>query len=52
MLPVSHLSPPIYEQHHIKYGEHGPERYLRIATVMASGDVAQGQITSGFSPWD
>lgn len=26
--------------------------YLRIATVMASGEVAQGQITSGFSPWD
>lgn len=26
--------------------------YLRIATVIASGEVAQGQITSGFSPWD
>lgn len=23
-----------------------------MATVMASGEVAQGQMTSGFSPWD
>lgn len=26
--------------------------HLRIATVRASGEVAQGQITSGFRPWD
>lgn len=26
--------------------------YLRMATVMASGEVAHGQMTSGFSPWD
>jgi len=24
--------------------------YLRMATVMASGDVAHGQMTSGFKP--
>ena len=27
-------------------------RYLRMATVRASGEVAHGQITSGFRPWD
>lgn len=32
--------------------KNGSVTYLRIATVMASGEVAQGQITSGFSPWD
>lgn len=32
--------------------KYGSVTYLRIATVMASGEVAQGQITSGFSPWD
>lgn len=26
--------------------------HLRIATVKASGEVAHGQITSGFRPWD
>lgn len=26
--------------------------HLRIATVRASGEVAHGQITSGFRPWD
>lgn len=26
--------------------------YLRMATVRASGEVAHGQITSGFRPWD
>lgn len=26
-------------------------RYLRMATVRASGEEAQGQITSGFRPW-
>lgn len=26
--------------------------HLRMATVMASGEVAQGQMTSGFRPWD
>ncbi len=26
--------------------------YLRNATVMASGDVAHGQMTSGFKPCD
>lgn len=26
--------------------------YRRMATVMASGEVAQGQMTSGFRPWD
>lgn len=26
--------------------------YLRMATVMASGEAAHGQMTSGFSPWD
>ncbi len=31
---------------------YGSATYLRIATVMASGEVAQGQMTSGFSPWD
>lgn len=25
--------------------------YLRIAIVIASGDVAHGQIASGLSPW-
>lgn len=30
----------------------GSVTYLRIATVMASGEVAQGQITSGFNPCD
>lgn len=34
------------------YRKYGSVTDLRIATVMASGDVAQGQITSGFSPWD
>lgn len=29
-----------------------PVTCLRIATVMASGEVAHGQMTSGFSPWD
>lgn len=29
-----------------------PLTYLRMATVMASGEVAQGQMTSGFRPWD
>lgn len=27
-------------------------QYLRMATVSASGEVAHGQITSGFRPWD
>lgn len=27
-------------------------RYLRMATVMASGEEAHGQIISGFRPWD
>lgn len=27
-------------------------QYLRMATVKASGDVAHGQMTSGFRPWD
>ncbi|KAL0611638.1 hypothetical protein AAY473_018262 [Plecturocebus cupreus] len=27
------------------------QEYLRIATVMASADVAHGQMASGFSPW-
>lgn len=26
--------------------------YLRMATVRASGEVAHGQMTSGFKPWD
>lgn len=28
-----------------------PKQYLRMATVMASADVAHGQMASGFSPW-
>lgn len=32
--------------------KYGSVTHLRIATVIASGEVAQGQITSGFSPWD
>lgn len=26
--------------------------HLRMATVMASGELAQGHMTSGFRPWD
>lgn len=29
----------------------GHEADLRMATVMASGELAQGQMTSGFRPW-
>lgn len=32
--------------------ERVPPTHLRMATVMASGEVAQGQMTSGFRPWD
>lgn len=33
--------------------QENPDRkqYLRMATVMASADVAHGQMASGFSPW-
>lgn len=29
-----------------------PLTHLRMATVMASGEVAHGQMTSGLRPWD